>query len=133
MPPAVARCGSYAEFGEALNRSRPHRERAKDSELMSNQERKHRSTIFFDVYEALSHMRADVLVTHEAPSVHPYGFTAVDELARAMGVKALFHGHHHDNRDYRPDWPALRFRAYGVGFCGITALDGRVITPGDFD
>lgn len=44
---------------------------------------------------ALAGMRADVLVTHEAPSSHPMGAGAIDELARAMGARLVVHGHHH--------------------------------------
>ena len=94
---------------------------------------RHRSTIFPDTYERLAAMHADVLVTHEGPSVHPYGFAALDELARQMGVLQTFHGHHHDCIDYSVHWDRLGYRAFGVGFCGITALDGTVIRVGDYD
>jgi len=94
---------------------------------------KHRSTIFPDIYDRLGEMRADVLVTHEAPSVHPHGFEELDLLAAAMGVHTTFHGHHHDSLDYSDHWEKLGHRAYGVGFCGITALDGTVVQVGDFD
>lgn len=94
---------------------------------------KHRSSIFPDVYDRLAALRADVLVTHEAPAVHPHGFDALDELARKMKVNTTFHGHHHDSLDYRDRWDQLGHKAYGVGFCGITALDGTVIRVGDYD
>jgi predicted phosphodiesterase len=93
----------------------------------------HLSTVFWDVYERLWEQRADILVTHEAPSCHPNGFAAIDDLAQAMGVKAVFHGHHHDCLDYRAWDDRLGFKAYGVGFCGITDETGRVVQPGDFD
>jgi predicted phosphodiesterase len=93
----------------------------------------HLSSIFWDVYERLWEQRADILVTHEAPSCHPNGFAAIDELAQAMGVKAVFHGHHHDCLDYRPWDKKLGFKAYGVGFCGITDDTGKIVVPGDFD
>jgi len=93
----------------------------------------HLSTIFWDVYAALWEQQADILVTHEAPSCHPHGFTAIDELAQAMGVKAVFHGHHHDSLDYSTWEEKLGFRAYGVGFCGITDENGKRIQSGDFD
>lgn len=38
----------------------------------------------------------DVLVTHEAPESHPLGFQLVGDIARAMGVRMLIHGHHHE-------------------------------------
>ena len=94
---------------------------------------KHRSSIFPDVFDALAARTADVLVTHEAPSVHPHGFDALDELARSMKVSASFHGHHHDSLDYSRHWAKLGHKAYGVGFCGITTLDGTVVRVGDYD
>lgn len=94
---------------------------------------KHRSSIFPDDYDRLAGLRADVLVTHEAPGVHPHGFDAIDQLARKMQVSTTFHGHHHDRLDYSSRWDLLGHKAYGVGFCGITALDGTVIRVGDYD
>ena len=94
---------------------------------------KHHSTIWPDTYEKLADQRADVLITHEAPSCHPHGFESIDLLAQVMGVKALFHGHQHDCLDYSRQFDTLGFHAYGVGFCGITDQDGTVIVPGDFD
>lgn len=93
---------------------------------------KHHSTIFPADYERLADMKADILVTHEAPSCHPHGFEAIDLLAQAMGA-TVFHGHHHDSLDYSRQWDVLEFKAFGVGFCGITDQDGNVIAPGDFD
>ena len=95
--------------------------------------RNHSSTIFPDVYDALAKLRADVLVVHEAPSCHPHGFDAIDLLAQSMGAKTVFHGHHHDRLDYQSSFDKLGFRTYGVGFCGITDLDGNVVLAGDMD
>lgn len=94
---------------------------------------RHRSTIFPDVYDQLAKLRADVLVTHEAPSVHPHGFDTLNTLANKMRVQTTFHGHHHDSIDYSAEWDRLGHKAYGVGFCGITTLEGGVIRAGDFD
>ena len=58
--------------------------------------RRHRSTIFPSVYGNLQRQKADILVTHEAPSCHKKGFCALDRLAKTMGVKWLFHGHQHE-------------------------------------
>lgn len=49
----------------------------------------HRSTIFPDDYERLLKQRADILVTHEAPSAHPHGFAAIDLLPAAWVCKRL--------------------------------------------
>jgi len=92
----------------------------------------HRSTIFPEEYYKLAEQRADVLVTHEAHSAHPNGIKAIDKLGRALQVQISFHGHHHDRLDYSAeDW--LGFRAFGVGLCGITDLDGNVIVEGAQD
>ena len=85
----------------------------------------HRSTIFPDDYERLVKQRADILVTHEAPSAHPHGFAAIDDLARSLGVKKTFHGHHHDQLDYSAERTRLGFDAFGVGFRGIFDQDGQ--------
>lgn len=45
----------------------------------------------------LAAQRADILVTHEAPSSHPAGNAALDALARTMGARLIVHGHHHVN------------------------------------
>nr|WP_230411588.1 metallophosphoesterase [Collimonas humicola] len=95
--------------------------------------RKHRSSIFPCDYFRLAGERADILVTHEAPSCHPHGFAQIDELARSLGVRATFHGHHHDRLDYSSQHERLEFDVYGVGFCGITDEDGRVIRVGASD
>lgn len=83
---------------------------------------KHRSTIFPDIYQRLMSMRADVLVAHEAPSCHPHGFDVIDHLARALRVTDLFHGHHHEARDYSAQFSQLGFRAHGVGFREVAEL-----------
>lgn len=124
MPPSPP---EYATVSSLL------RQAGKDQLRRQALARKHRSTIFPDVYASLAKQTADVLVTHEAPSVHPHGFDALDELASSLKVKCSFHGHHHDSLDYSKWWTELGHRAFGVGFCGITALDGTVIRKGDFD
>jgi len=85
------------------------------------------------VFARLAAQRADLLITHEAPSCHPHGFHAIDALARALGVQAAFHGHHHDSLDYRPQWATLGFRAFGVGLRGVVDHEGNVIVPGELD
>lgn len=94
---------------------------------------KHRSSIFPADVERLARERAEVLVTHEAPSCHPNGFAAIDALARSLGADKSFHGHHHDSLDYSGQWDSLGVQARGVGFRGITDLEGRVIRAGDYD
>lgn len=128
MPPDKPKVDSYAGWRRANKPRHGTIDRTYETQV-----RTHRSTIFWDVYERLWDQKADVLVTHEAPSVHPHGMTAIDDLARAMGVKKTFHGHHHDSLDYSTRWPDLGFEAYGVGFCGISDLEGRVVRTGEFD
>ncbi len=115
----------------ALERSEANRPSVKA--YRNERARKHRSSIFPDEYFQLVGQRADILITHEAPSCHPHGFDAIDELARSMVVRTTFHGHHHDRPDYTSHREHLGFEAYGVGFCGITDQDGNIICAGDFD
>lgn len=95
--------------------------------------RRHRSSIFPSDFQAFAGLRADILVSHEAPSAHPNGFSAIDELARSLRVRKAFHGHHHDRLDYSAHAERLGFAAHGVGFCGVSDVDGRVLRAGDFD
>lgn len=91
------------------------------------------AAIYPDDVRALSSQRADILVTHEAPSCHPFGYPALDELARSLQVVRSFHGHHHDDRseDYASLRNSLRFDARAVNFCGIKNGLGEVIFRGE--
>lgn len=91
------------------------------------------AAIFPDDVKALSRQRADILVTHEAPSCHPHGFIALDELARSMQVVRTFHGHHHDDRSdaYALERESLGFDARAVSYCSIKNGLGEVIHAGE--
>ncbi|CAO3460800.1 Metallophosphoesterase [Azospirillum argentinense] len=65
---------------------------------------KHRATIFPEDLWLLRELHLDVLVTHEAPSCHRYGFMAIDTLAEAAGARLIIHGHHH--RSYEDVLPS---------------------------
>jgi predicted phosphodiesterase len=93
----------------------------------------HKSTIFYEDWLNLYGQRADILVTHEAPSCHPYGFIALDVLAQSMRVKYSFHGHMHDRLNYSEHHERLGFSAHGVGFCGVTNQHGKMVKAGEFD
>ena len=54
-----------------------------------------RDAIFPEDLRALVGRRANILVAHEAPSTHPHGFAALDDLASALRVRLVVHGHHH--------------------------------------
>ncbi len=58
---------------------------------------KYQSAIWHDEFEALKKLKADILVSHEAPNSHRHGFSVISDLALAMGVKTIFHGHLHEN------------------------------------
>lgn len=126
-PPGDIQHESYA----ALERSQVNRPAVKAHR--NERARKHRSTIFPDEYFQLVGQRANILITHEAPSCHPHGFEVIDDLARSLRVHTTFHGHQHDRLDYTNHRERMGFTAYGVGFCGITDQDGSIICIGDFD
>ncbi len=46
---------------------------------------------------ALGKLRAEVLVTHEAPTTHRHGFAGIDGAARLCGARLVVHGHHHES------------------------------------
>lgn len=89
--------------------------------------RKHRSSIFPDHYDQLVAEACDIIVSHEAPFGHRYGFSALNELAGAMGARLIVHGHHHENLDY-PETDGLR--AMGVGYRCIRDDKGNLVFDG---
>jgi len=90
--------------------------------------RKHHATIFWQDYEALWHQQADILVTHEAPSCHRFGFRIFDQLAEVMGIKLAFHGHHHEH--YSATICDGRVLVHGVGEAGVSDEQGNVLIFG---
>lgn len=135
-PPATPAFKNYDSWRNDLIARRP----ARDWGLAETaDERRHKTSIFPDCIAGLEGLRSDILVSHEAPECRTdgRGWEAVGNLARRLGAQFVFHGHHHDRQDYSDHFTDLGFRAYAVGFRGITALDreGRVsvIRPGDFD
>jgi hypothetical protein len=135
-PPEPPAFQSYAAWRADLISRRP----PKDFGLVeSAEERRHLTTIFPECIEALAQQRAEILVSHEAPECRAdgRGWEAIGDLARHLGVRFAFHGHHHDRPDYSDHFPRLGFQPHAVGFRGITALDrdGKVtvIRPGDYD
>jgi hypothetical protein len=90
------------------------------------------AAIYPDDVEHMAKLRADILVTHEAPSCHPYGFEAIDQLARDMRVVRTFHGHQHDDRsdEYALVRDALGIDARAVGYCSIKNGLGEIIFDG---
>lgn len=89
--------------------------------------RKHHASIFWQHYKALWNNRADILVTHEAPSSHRYGFKELDALALAMGVKTAFHGHHHEHYSKTIGGGIW---VHGVGEAGVVDEQGNVLIVG---
>jgi predicted phosphodiesterase len=89
--------------------------------------RQHHVSIWWEDYERLAGQRADVLVCHEAPGSHRFGFGVLDELARQMGARMIVHGHHHtDYRETLPDG----IQVIGVGLAGVTTDEGVIVSPG---
>lgn len=118
----------YAEHEAAILRYAPHGE-----EILRGRLLKARGSIFYETYADLHGQSADVLITHEAAACHPHGYEEIDSLARSLGVKSHFHGHHHERPDYSAAWPSLGFRSYAVGYCGITDDQGEIIRAGTYD
>jgi len=95
------------------------------------------ASIFPDELDKLADLRAEILITHEAPGYHTNGFGILDTLAQSLGAKVAVHGHHHDRLDSSDRWFQQDFKSYGVGLRGITAIDAEgnaeVIVPGELD
>jgi len=83
---------------------------------------KYHSAIWPDEWAELKKLKADVLVTHEAPRSHRHGFVAIDQLAEAMGVKKIFHGHLHEHY-----WATIRkgIKVFGVRNANVVDLLGN--------
>ncbi|MND35164.1 Calcineurin-like phosphoesterase superfamily domain protein [compost metagenome] len=79
--------------------------------------RKHRSSIFPEDIQYFEGLKADILVTHEAPIAHPHGFLAIDELAQSLGAITIIHGHHHEPFNYNDN------SAFNIGIHGLMELD----------
>jgi predicted phosphodiesterase len=150
LPPAAPSFDNYEDYSRSLRRDRGLKQRVSKADLvkrdvaahgradtsLQDESRdgrllKHHSTIFPSTVANLAKQRADILVTHEAPSAHHYGFAALDDLARAMGARTLFHGHHHVERDHSEHAERLGFHAISVGLRGIVDQDGHVIRAGE--
>jgi predicted phosphodiesterase len=83
---------------------------------------KYKSAIWYDEFEALKSLKADILVSHEAPGSHRHGFHVIGELAEAMGIKHIFHGHLHENY---VSFIKKNIRVNGVANCAVTNLMGH--------
>ena len=83
---------------------------------------KFQSAIWPDEVANLKKLKADILVTHEAPRSHRHGFIAIDQLAEAMGVRKVFHGHLHEQYS-----ATIRkgIQVFGVGDAMVSDLLGN--------
>ncbi|HET8727806.1 MAG TPA: metallophosphoesterase [Alphaproteobacteria bacterium] len=93
--------------------------------------RRHRVSIWYEDYELLSRERADVLVSHEAPKTvprryGPLGWAVIEKLAEAMGVKTVFHGHHHTHYTARRPSGIV---VHGVGLGAVVDENGATVEP----
>jgi len=86
---------------------------------------KHRVTIFPEDLDHLAKLRADVLVCHEAPGNHRFGFPQIDAVAEAMGVHTIVHGHHHQNYTDTLSGRQGLITVHGVGLGCIRDLAGH--------
>lgn len=86
--------------------------------------RKRRGAIWWEDYTYLCGQRADVLVSHEAPSCHPRGFVEIDRLAAAIGASLIVHGHHHQTYTSR----CGDLTVHGVGRAEVMNLDGQLVS-----
>jgi predicted phosphodiesterase len=86
------------------------------------------AAIWREDYDRLADERADILVTHEAPSSLRRGKGALDGLARAMGAGLIVHGHHHVGYRARAE---DGLRVFGVGSAWAVDLEGGVRWTGD--
>lgn len=86
---------------------------------------KYQCAIWHDEFHALRLLKADILVTHEAPGSHKHGFPVIGELATAMGVKHIFHGHLHENY---AKVIKHNIQVFGVANAAVADLAGNTIS-----
>lgn len=92
---------------------------------------RHRTSIFPSDIEQLQNQQADILVSHEAPKPHPQGFSVINQLAEKMGVKTVFHGHHHDNFDYSHHrYSPKNYQIFNIGFRSVSDIAGNYLLIG---
>ena len=85
------------------------------------------NAIWYHEFERMKNsVRADILVTHEAPSCHRHGFKVLDELAEAIGATRIFHGHHH--KYYRDSVNGIEVTGAPIG--GVVNLLGERLMGG---
>ena len=87
------------------------------------------AAIYPEDVDLLAKQRADILVTHEAPSCHHHGWPALDQLARDLRVARSFHGHTHDDLSevYASRREQLGFDARAVNYCCIKNGLGELV------
>ena len=85
---------------------------------------KYQSAIWPDEFQEMSRLKAEILVSHEAPGSHRYGFSAISELAVAMGVKQIFHGHLHENYH---SMVKKHIKTVGVANASLADLQGNFL------
>ena len=78
----------------------------------------------YQLCSAIENEQADILICHEAPKPHPMGFRVINQLAEKLGVRHVFHGHHHDNVEYKTNFP---YKITNVGFRSITDIQGNYL------
>ncbi|ETX13534.1 hypothetical protein OCH239_09655 [Roseivivax halodurans JCM 10272] len=80
----------------------------------------HRTTLMPWTVEELRSQTTDLLVTHEAPLPHQYGFEFINRLAADMGAQLVVHGHHHRTySDVTKDGISIQ----GVGLAHVWRLE----------
>lgn len=72
-------------------------------------------TVYPEDWAATADLWADILVCHEAPTSHRYGFAGIDELARRTGARLVIHGHHHLPHEGRIEWQGGGCAVRGLG------------------
>ncbi|CAG7856280.1 hypothetical protein MCAMS1_00700 [biofilm metagenome] len=107
----------WANKQHYLSSLRPHLKRG-DMPL------KYQCAIWHDEFHTLSQLKADILVSHEAPGSHKHGFSAISELAAEMGVKQVYHGHLHENYS---KLIKRNIQVFGVANAAVTDLAGNVV------
>lgn len=112
-PPAPPKFNAKSEYERVLASQK---KSGTPTEWRQGMPRHALAAIWPEDVEQMKTLSANVLVTHEAPSIHRHGFPVLDDVAQAMGATTIVHGHHHERYDGRLE---CGIDVLGVGEAGI--------------
>lgn len=76
---------------------------------------RHRVSVFKSTADFLAKRHMNILVSHEAPTNHEFGFKGIDYVMEESGAAMCVHGHHHRRYENMVSLKSRIARVRGVG------------------